>query len=348
MHRIPTSDFSPGKVLARSVYTPSGELLLPEGTRLTERLRPVLTEWGVTEICVEDERSGHTKAAAVPKGTAGPEPVRLAYSRAVSLVAKGMGELRQGRPVSWRRLGEESGELAMTVAFEPGILEYLHRLHCGEDYTFEHSVKVGVLAALLAKWLGLAFTDQVEVAVAAVLHDAGKALVPPEILSKPGRLTPEEFEAAKAHSTAGYDLLAAEYGPDALPPRVALEHHERMDGRGYPRGLQGREALLASRIVAVADVYDAMTSDRVYQRGQPEYAVLAHLRESGFSQLDPRVTRAFVERLVYRTLGRLVRLSNGQLGRVVLVNAQEPGRPIVAVGNSLIDLRQHRDLSLVG
>ncbi len=348
MQRMLTSNLLPGKVLARPVYAPSGELLLPKGTKLTERIRLVLAQWGVTEVYVDEDRdSGFDGAVAVTDQVTVPADVSLAYSQAVGLIAGTMEELRHGRPVLLETIGERCGELAIKVAFEPGVLEYLHLLHCGEEYTFQHSVKVGVLAALLAKWLGLAFTDQGEVAVAAVLHDVGKALVPLEILNKPGPLAPVEFETVKAHTRAGYELLAPEYGAEATAARVALEHHERMDGSGYPRGLHGREVALASRIVAVADVYDAMTSDRVYQRGQSDYAVLTHLRQSGFTSLDPGVTRTFVEHLVYRTLGRLVRLSNGQLGRVVLVNNQEPGRPIVAVGNSLIDLRQHRHLSLV-
>ncbi|MGE5554421.1 MAG: HD-GYP domain-containing protein [Betaproteobacteria bacterium] len=348
MQRVPTSSFPAGKVLGKPVYTPSGELLLPRGTRLTERIRLVLDQWGIAEVCVDDEQPMLPKGSAkiVAKAVV-PEQVGLAYRQAVELVAEAMAALRQGQPTPLQEIGERCGELAVKIAFEPGVVEYLHLLQCGREYTFQHSVKVAVLAVLLARWLGLAFTDQAEVSVAAVLHDVGKALVPLEILNKPGPLAPEEFELVKAHSQAGCDLLISHFGPEAMAPRVALEHHERVDGSGYPRGLQGREALLASRIVAVADVYDAMTSDRVYQRGQSDYAVLAHLRERGFSSLDPGVTRIFVEHLVYRTLGRLVRLTNGQLGRVVLVNEQEPGRPIVAVGNNLIDLRQRRDLSLV-
>ncbi len=349
MRRIATSDLLAGQVLIRPVYAPSGELLLPAGTKLTERFRPVLTQWGIAEVYVDERRGvpGATAAATASDRICVPGQVNLAYCQAVESLGEAMRELRGGGAVPLRELGERCGELAIKIAFEPGVLEYLHLLQCGQEYTFQHSVKVGVLAALLAKWLGLAFTEQAEVAMAAVLHDLGKALVPLEILNKPGPLTPGEFAAVKDHAQAGYGLLKPECGPEAVAPRVALEHHERMDGSGYPRGRRGRETLLASRIVAVADVYDAMTSNRVYQRGQSEYAVLAHLRESGFSSLDPGVTRTFVEHLVYRTLGRLVRLNNGQLGRVVLVDEQEPGRPIVAVGDRLIDLRQHRDLSLV-
>jgi putative nucleotidyltransferase with HDIG domain len=349
MRRIATSDLLAGQVLTRPVYAPSGELLLPAGTKLTARLRPVLTQWGIAEVCVDEHGQGCPTAPAAPAAdrVCLPEPVNLVYCRAVESVAEAMKELRARRAVPLWEVGDHCGELALRIAGEPNLLEYLHLLQCEQEYVFQHSVKVAVLAVLLAKWLGLAFTDQAEVATAAVLHDVGKALVPLEILNKPEPLTPDEFAAVREHAQAGFGLLARECGPPAVVSRVALEHHERMDGSGYPRGLRGRETLLASRVVAVADVYDAMTSNRVYRRGQPEYAVLAHLRESGFSSLDPGVTRTFVERLVYRTLGRLVRLNTGQLGRVVLVDEQEPGRPIVAVENGLIDLRQRRDLSLV-
>ncbi|MGE5623905.1 MAG: HD-GYP domain-containing protein, partial [Methanocella sp.] len=165
---------------------------------------------------------------------------------------------------------------------------------------------------------------------------------------KPSSLTEGELALVKRHAAAGYDLLAPLYGAQGTVARVALEHHERLDGSGYPRHLRGHQTVLAARVVAVADVFDAMTSNRVYKPSQPEYAVLGHLRDSGFSLLDPRLIRVFVQHLVYRTLGRLVRLSNGQVGHVILVDSRNPAKPIVAVGDTLIDLRRTPGLELTG
>ncbi|MGE5554417.1 MAG: HD-GYP domain-containing protein [Betaproteobacteria bacterium] len=256
--------------------------------------------------------------------------------------------LRLGQSIPVAEVARTCGELVMRIAADPDIVTYLHLLKYRDDYTFQHSVKVGVLAALVARWIKLPASEQFQVAIAGTLHDLGKAFIPLEILNKPGRLTADEFAVVQTHSRRGFELLAPEYGSGAIPPRVALEHHERMDGSGYPSGLRGRQVLLASRIVAVADVYDAMTSDRVYRRGQPQYAVLAELQENGFSVLDPQITEVFVERFVHQIHGRLVRLSDGQVGRVVFTDARDPARPIVAVGHRLIDLKLRRDLQLIG
>lgn len=340
------SKFVAGRVLAYSVYTPSGELLLPKGAVLNERIRLMLARWGVTEVYAEDE-SPASKATLRGKPPI-PAPVDRAYRQAVDQIREAMKSLRVGRGISAAELVQTCGDLVMSIASAPDIVTYLHLLRYRDDYTFQHSIRVGVLSALMAKWLRLPPGEQRQVAAAGALHDLGKAMVPLEILNKPGRLTPDELAFVRSHPMYGYDLLVPECGTDSILSRVALEHHERMDGSGYPQGLRGQQAALSSRIVAVADVYDAMTSDRVYRRRQPRYAVLAELQECGFYLLDPQVTGIFVERLAQQAHGREVRLSDGRTGRVVFITGDSPARPIVRVEQQLIDLRQHRHLRLVG
>ncbi len=346
MRRMPLSRLATGKVLAYSVYTPSGELLLPKGTRVNERVRLLLSKWGLFEVYVEDEETQEQPVSVRRKPI--PTPVSRAYQQAVSEIQRAMEGLRRGDCLPVRELGRTCGRFIMEIASDPAIMSYLHLLHYRDDYTFQHSVKVGVLAVLLARWLKMPPDEQFQMAAAGALHDLGKALVPLEILNKPGRLTLEELAIVRTHCLAGHSLLAPQYGPEAVPARAALEHHERMDGSGYPQRLRAQDTLLTSRIVAVADVYDAMTSDRVYQPRQPGYAVLANLQESSFSVLDPRITQTFVEHVIQRVHGQPVRLSNGQRGRVVFVRERDPRRPIVAVGNRLVDLSRESNLHLVG
>ena len=340
------SKFVAGRVLAYYVYTPSGELLLPKGAVLNERIRLMLAKWGITEVYVEDERAAcKTTLRGKPPI---PAPVDRAYRQAVDQIREAMKSLRSGSGISAAELAETCGNLVMSIASAPDIVTYLHLLHYRHDYTFQHSIRVGVLSALAAKWLKLPAGEQRQVAAAGALHDLGKALVPLEILNKPGHLTPDELTFVRSHPMYGYDLLVPECGADSIVSRVALEHHERMDGSGYPQGLRGQQAALFSRIVAVADVYDAMTSDRVYRRRQPQYAVLAELQECSFCLLDPQVTGVFVERLAQQAHGCKVQLSDGRTGRVVFISGDNPARPIVRVQQQLIDLSQHRHLRLVG
>ncbi|MDI6869953.1 MAG: HD-GYP domain-containing protein [Bacillota bacterium] len=313
---------------------------------MNERIRLLLSKWGLSEVYVEEEESQEQPRTI----KAGPIPatVNRAYRQAVDKIRQAMEGLRRGDCVPLMELGRSCSQLVMKIASEPDVLSYLHLLNYWDDYTFQHSVKVGVLATLLAQWLKMPPSEHLQVATAGVLHDLGKALVPLEILNKPGRLTTEELAVVRTHCLAGHSLLSPDFGSDSIPSRAALEHHERMDGSGYPQRLRAQDTLLTSRIVAVADVYDAMTSDRVYQPRQPGYAVLAQLQESSFSVLDPRVTQTFVEHVVQRVHGQTVRLSNGLVGQVVFVHERDPQRPIVAVGKRLIDLSRQSAIHLVG
>ncbi|MGE5507781.1 MAG: HD-GYP domain-containing protein [Chitinophagales bacterium] len=349
MQRRLLSDLPLDQALAHGVYSLSGKLLLPQGAKLTQRILQVLVRWGIAEVYLEgapEETAISQRGSEAPVPTV-PKPTSQAYRKAVGEIKRAMESLRLGEAVALTDVGRTCGNLVLSIAQDPDVLTYLHLLHYRDDYTFQHSVRVGVLAVLLGRWLRLPLAEQAQLAIAGSMHDVGKALIPLEILNKPGRLSEPEFQVVKTHPLAGHHLLSNTSGCSGMVARVALEHHERIDGSGYPHGVSRQETILASRIVAVADIYDAMTSDRVYRSGQPEYAVLAQLQEDGFSTLDPQVTRVFVEHLVYSAHGRPVTLSDGRQGRVVFSRKDDPAHPIVAVGADLVDLCRHRHLSLV-
>lgn len=340
MRRIPLSDLRPGEVLSRAIYGASGALLLSPGKEVTQRFLVSLTNWGITAVYVDDA-PGQDKSDL-------PEPVRATYRDAISRIGQLMEDARRGSRITLTDAGRELGDYTLQLAAEPNVLEYLRLLREQDNYTFHHSINVGIVATLLARWLELGPDEQAQLAMAGTLHDLGKASLPLEILLKPGRLTPDEFAIVQRHPIAGYELLTAEFSPESVPARAALEHHERTDGSGYPNGLRAQDTALASRIVAVADVYDAMTSNRVYHTRQPEFAVLAQLQGDSFGLLDPQVVGVFVRHAFHLSQGRRVKLNNGQIGRVLFVYEQDPTRPVVEVGPELIDLTRRHDLSLVG
>ncbi|MDI6870403.1 MAG: HD-GYP domain-containing protein [Bacillota bacterium] len=337
MRRISLSDLHPGSVLAKPVYGASGALRLNQGKQITRQFLDSLSSWGIHSVYVDD-------GAPLPVV---PEAMKATYYEAVGRIKVAMEILRRGSLVDAAALGSQLGEFVLQLAAEPCALSCLHLLRERDDYTFHHCIDVGIVAALAGKWLGFSGTDLLQLAMAGALHDLGKARLPLEILNKPGRLTPEEFDVVKTHPLLGHELLTAEFGPGSVVARVALEHHERTDGSGYPQGLRPADTLLASRIVAMADVYDAMTSRRIYRDRSPEFAVLAQLQEDSFGLLDPRVVGAFLEHVIHYAHGRRVRLSNGQIGRVVFIHEMAPTRPIVEVGVDLVDLMVRKDLSVV-
>jgi HD-GYP domain-containing protein (c-di-GMP phosphodiesterase class II) len=226
-------------------------------------------------------------------------------------------EARLGRAIAVAEAGELVDEISSSVARNPGALISLARLKTADDYTYMHSVAVCALMVSLSRTLGQDEATTREAGMAGLLHDLGKALVPLEVLNKPGKLTDEEFAQVKLHPEHGHRLLSegGGAGPGALD--VCLHHHERVDGRGYPHGLAGDAFSLLARMGAVCDVYDAVTSNRPYKAGWDPGESMRRMASWCKDHLDERVFHAFVKSVGIYPVGSLVRLSSQRLGVVV-------------------------------
>ncbi|HEY8857350.1 MAG TPA: HD-GYP domain-containing protein [Rugosibacter sp.] len=200
----------------------------------------------------------------------------------------------------------------------PGALISLARLKTADDYTYMHSVAVcALMVALARQWGGLDEATTRELGMAGLLHDLGKALTPPEILNKPGKLTDEEFILVKQHPSDGHRLLVDGGNVGEIPLEVVLHHHEKMDGIGYPHRLRGEEISLYARMGAVCDVYDAITSNRPYKTGWDPGQSIQKMAEWCPGHFDGKVFQAFVKRLGIYPIGSLVQLTSGRLAVVV-------------------------------
>jgi len=219
-------------------------------------------------------------------------------------------------------------------------------LQATDDYTYRHNVAVGTISGLLGMWLGLEHQERLQLTTAALLHDAGKMLIPQDILNKPDRLTEKEHDVMKKHTILGYELIKETVGTNHRQALVALQHHERMDGSGYPFGITKDKIDLFSRIVAVADVFHAMSSKRVYRNPSPFYEVLFQMEADTFGVLDPAITRLFIERMMNNLIGSSVLLTDGSEGRVLMIHIHDPTHPLVQVGNDYIDLSKNQFLRI--
>lgn len=216
-----------------------------------------------------------------------------------------------------------------------------------DEYTLTHSIGVAVLSTMLGKWLKFDDDKLERLSVAAVLHDVGKAKIPPELLQKPSRLTESEYIIMQRHTVFGYQLLQQTEGISEEQAKVALQHHERIDGSGYPQKLTGGEIHEFAKLVAVTDVFHAMASKRVYKDALPFFQVLSELYEGQFGLFDPVILQTFVSKLLQDLIGTEVLLSDGRRARVVLLNDKEPTRPLVQVGRQFVDLAVQRDIRIV-
>ena len=224
------------------------------------------------------------------------------------------------------------------------MLDMLNCMQGYDDLTYVHSMNVALISNVMAGWLGMSEEDTKILTLAGLLHDIGKVKIPVEIVSKPGKLTDEEYAIIKSHPQLGYDILK-DMNVDERIKKAALMHHERCDGRGYPNRMSSDEIDDFAKIIAIADVYDAMTADRCYRKGMCPYTVIGHF-ESEKSVYDVRYLMAFLERIANTYVSNEALLSNGQQGKIVLINKLKLSKPIVMVGNEIYDLSVMKDLEV--
>jgi putative nucleotidyltransferase with HDIG domain len=200
-----------------------------------------------------------------------------------------------------------------------------------DNYTFTHMVNVSILTMSQARAIGIDGPVLREFGLAGLMHDIGKVHTPTEILNKPDRLTPAEFEIMKRHVVDGAEILRRTPEIPPIVPTVAFEHHLRTDGTGYPTGVERPSLNLATQLCGIADVYDAMRSQRKYQESFPTDRILTVLQRNDGKQFDQRLVRRFSQILGIYPVGNVVRLNTGETGIVVRVNASDPHRPHVRV-----------------
>lgn len=218
-------------------------------------------------------------------------------------------------------------------------------LNSQDDYTYQHSVQVGMLSYYIARWLGWDEEATVRAGKAGFLHDIGKCKIAETILNKPTKLSDEEYDEIKNHPQFGYDILKNSFDDPAIA-LAALQHHERMDGKGYPLGLSGDQIHPMAKVVAVADVYSAMISSRVYREKRDLLHVLREMFELSFRELDPDITHTFIRHMVPNFIGKSVELSTGEIGTIIMTHPTDFFRPLVQVGDQFLDLSVKRNYEI--
>jgi putative nucleotidyltransferase with HDIG domain len=284
----------------------------------------------------------------VPEERADAATIRKTYSEAVSVASAIWESARSNSGPDPAAAESMVDGLAQAVVQNRSALMALTALKEYDNYTFTHMVNVSILTMAQARGLGIDGPMLREFGLAALMHDIGKVKTPPEILNKPDKLTDEEFAIMKRHVVDGAEILRSTTEIPPLAPVVAFEHHLRIDGTGYPAGVSRPTLNLATMLCGIADVYDAMRSQRKYQQAFPSERILAVLQRNDGTQFDQHLIRRFVQLLGIYPVGNLVKLDSGEIAIVLQVHAPDPYRPKVRLifANDGTRLELPRDINL--
>lgn len=349
MVMTPVHELKPGIQLYNDVFTERGQLLLSKGKVLMPRDLMILKAFLVTEI--DNERPLPPLAAEMPvilETTIMSHPDRVAFEKVYEEMIRTLKQSFQSAlveeiPIYKLRTGLEQ---LINNSKQYNILTYTPQRLKKEEYMYHNALLTGMTSYRIAKWMHLPPNEGMQVALAGLLHDIGNIRIDPDILYKPTQLEPGEVEEMRRHTRYGYDLLKNVKGINEGVKLAALQHHEKVDGSGYPLRLEQSQIHIYAKIVAVADIFHAMTLSKNYRQAQSPYLVLEQLETESFGKLDPAVVTTFIRKVTQFHNGAKVRLNNGSVGRIVFSDRDHPTRPMVAVGEIIYNLIENRQLHI--
>ncbi|MBK6286431.1 MAG: HD-GYP domain-containing protein [Gammaproteobacteria bacterium] len=296
----------------------------------------VVVEYDVDLWIKPTERAVLGKSVRRRPSSDSPPPLRQNYESASrlqndarALTRNMMDDVRLGRAINIEEVKATVSNAVKTIIDSPDAMIWLSRIRTKSEYTAEHCVNVGLLSINFGRHLGYGEDDLRHIGLAGMLHDVGKSLTPVEVLHKEGALNQEEFELMRAHTTDGRNILMAHRDAPYGSVDVAYAHHESLDGTGYPRKLKAAGISDMTRIVTICDVYDAITSDRCYRRGQPSLRALDVLNRESGKKFDARLVEEFVRCMGLYPTGSVVELKNGCHGIVTTTNHRNRHLPRV-------------------
>ena len=367
MKEYQTKDLLPGMVTAIPVRTKRGQLIINPNVELTRTLISRLEFYGIASVQITENKQVATPMET-PKDPAyfpakspvsAPSPVSDAsYSQKLksspefqrfqvdfTLRSQDLKDcfdayLSDGGTVNKEELLSKTISLVSPKQTTLDVFDMLHNMRQVNDSTYAHSLNVAIISRIIGKWLHFSNEELDTLTLAGLLHDIGKTKIPDEVLNKDGKLTDEEFQMIRNHPKYGYDILKSQPLNSHIK-KAALMHHERCDGSGYPMGLTMEEIDDYALIIAIADVYDAMTAARSYRAPLCPFEVIAEFEKDGLQKYKPKYILTFLENIANAYQNNRVMLSDGTSARIVLLNHRRLSKPLVQLDDgACIDLEK--------
>lgn len=358
--KILLSEAKEGMELTKDIYDISGRLLVPFGTILDREIINKLENYDVVVVKVIEKSEidelylGSTKDYPNEETTyfgkikSSPEYVEFEkqFNTSVNDLKIEFNDIvMKNKAIEIDEMLQGVKQIIASNKTKYGLLDILTCMRGYDDLTFAHSMNVSLICSIIADWMGYSDSDKELLMAAGLLHDIGKIKIPREIITKPGRLTEKEYNIVKMHPVLGYEILMNQK-IELRIKNAALCHHERFDGSGYPRKLPGNSIEEISGIVAIADVYDAMTANRVYREGLSPFTVTEFFEEN-IIHFDPKILLMFLNKTAQSYVSSTALLSNGEEGKIAMINNHSIGRPVVMCGNKVIDLSKDKSINIV-
>lgn len=335
----------PGMKLGKSIMAENGMVLLDKDVILTDKLIAKLAYWKISKIFVIqeemfssfDDRKDERREFVAER------------DKMIVAVSEIFDQFNEFGRLSVAHLHEFIDETLMPLLFKSNsVFSYVHVINHTGDYLFRHSINVAIFAGILGKWLGWTESQIKQLVTAGLLHDIGKVRIPLTILNKPDQLTYEEMEVMKQHALFGYEILQGADDIDEIVKTGILQHHERLDGSGYPSSLQAGDISQVARIIAVVDIYDAMISQRVYHQAISPILAMKELYQTMFGMMDPKICMIFIQHAKKCLVGSLVKLSNGLIAKIIYLNEQWFTRPVVqTMTGQYISLEEEMEINIM-
>ncbi|MEG0805058.1 MAG: HD-GYP domain-containing protein [Lachnospiraceae bacterium] len=356
MNLITIKDLHSGMVTAEAVRTKTGQIIVKKNITLTNQLIHHLDYYGIPSVAIVSEEK--KPAISVMPVTSDIIPYHKSmrnnieskhfekkFIEKIEHLKMNMNDvIVRNEPTLQEDLLSDTVRLINDLSSAVDLFDMLHTIRKLDDSTYAHCINVAIICRMMGQWLHFSSSDTDALTLAGLLHDIGKCNVPSSIIHKPSALTSEEYNIVKQHSQNSYSILK-DLPLDPRIRRAALMHHERGDGSGYPTGLVANDLDDFAVIVSIADVYDAMTSNRCYRNALCPFEVIATFEKEGFQKYKPQFVTTFLEHIVDTYMNNRVMLNDGSFCKIVLKNRINFSCPTVySEDHQFIDLSQHPDL----
>lgn len=358
MHLVDLKELSQNMIVAENVYSKNGQLIIPKNTALTQQMINHLTYYRIISVPILDgdipnetqkaiQHKSEIEQTHLQKLLETPEYIKFreCYTSSVQALEGTFNEIIfKNTPIDEHNIIIDTVELFQQNSTTYNIFGMLHAMKKIDDSTTAHCMNVSIICRLIGTWVGLDPVELDQLTLAGLLHDIGKCKIPIDIIQKPGKLTQQEYEFIKYHPSFGYDIVK-DMDLDLKVKRAILLHHERYDGTGYPYGVSGDKLGDFESIIAIVDVYDAMTSNRCYRSALCPFDVISNFEQEGINKYHPKYILTFLEKIANSYINSEVLLSNDKIARIIYIT-NKLTRPVVHLADTseFLSLEEHPEI----